>query len=305
MVLDGETIISNEKNVFTTESFHLNKNKPLIPITSSDTINDLVKNNLIDITKSLALIKKYEYFYATDVNFVQCIQQIENCDLIRFYYTDKSDESPLSCFMLHGTSNAMAEFVELYLKLKSFKIHTQYTVTTLASKEEHEKYFNDITSGKIFQNILGINNEWNTIYFNNPVLLIRSNHYNSKILTENLPDRVPLKDISFEDLSKITLSDYKYIIFVVDATTRKSVISFFNNTTIEAKILLLTEQRICRRGIKHKINAKNLKILDEIFFRSSFKLPFISIPFFKKEPSEKSILNIAIQIEDLFYGKHR
>lgn len=55
--------------------------------------------------------KKYESFYESNEYFVECIQEIEMCALLKRYKTG------IPCFVHADTSKAMMKFVDLYNRL--------------------------------------------------------------------------------------------------------------------------------------------------------------------------------------------
>ena len=55
---------------------------------------------------------------------------------------------------------------------------------------------------------------------------------------------------------------------------------------------------------KNKFAGFGIKVIEEIFFKSSFKISPLPVIFNKEEPSEKNIVNIVSQIETIVFGKH-
>ena len=198
----------------------------------------------------------------------------------------------------------MAEFINLYLQLIRLKFHTEYTITTLDSKEATDKYHEDRETGALLQRVLDMQKEWRDIAAANPTVIISSTKYTTNILISQLKQRLTATYFFIDDIQKEGLEGFKFIILIVDSISRKAVIHFLEEIDVQAEILLITEKNISRNGIKEKIRY-NKRIVGEIFFKSCFKAKYLPVVFYKEEPSEKSIAAIASQIETILYGKHK
>lgn len=239
-------------------------------------------------------------FYAGDVSLVECIRKVEGCDLVRFYLSDdKKKDSP--CFLLHGTSTAMIEFVNLYLELQRRKFHTEYTVTTLDRKEETEKYRNDRESGAFLQYAIDIQSEQYSTALANPTAIISSSKYTTNILVSQLKRNLTASYISIGDVEVDKLKAFKYIVFIVDSDTKDVIINILNTNDITSNILLLTEQRVLKKPVKGKIRNKN--IIGELYFKVATHIRGLPLILHKQEPSAKTIADIQHKIESVIY-KH-
>ena len=198
----------------------------------------------------------------------------------------------------------MVEFVSLYLQLLKLKFHTEYTITTLDSKEVTERYHNDRETGALLQSVFDIQKEWQEIATANPTVVISSKKYTTDILISQLKQRLTATYFLIDDIKKESLKGFKFIVFVVDSISKNAVIHLLKEIDIQSEILLLTEKNIFYNGIKLK-NRYNKRIVGELFFKSCFKVKYLPIVFYKEEPSEKSIVTIMSKIETILYGKHK
>ena len=304
LILDGETQRSMEEISYLTTTYYTKNRKKKTAVHQYGTVNKVIKDNLKHVLDNISAVKNYEYFYASDSLLVECIRRIQGCDLVRYYYKKDDNLKNTPCFQLHGTSTAMVEFINLYLQLIRLKFHTEYTITTLDSKEATDKYHEDRETGVLLQRVLDIQKEWRDIAAANPTVIISSTKYTTNILISQLKQRLTATYFFIDDIQKEGLEGFKFIILIVDSISRKAVIHFLEEIDVQAEILLITEKNISRNGIKDKIRY-NKRIVDEIFFKSCFKAKYLPVVFYKEEPSEKSIAAIASQIETILYGKHK
>lgn len=297
LILDGETQHTTEEISYSTTIYYVKGKRKKTAIQQYGNINQLVKDNSKRILDNIAIIKNYEYFYASDVKLVECIRKIEGCALIRYYMPNHDKNKKTPCFQLHGTSAAMIDFVNLYIELLKRKFHTEYTVTTLDSKEETQKYHNDRESGAFLQSIIDIQAQRYNIALTNPTAIISGSKYTTDILVSQLKQNVTAKYIAIDDVKMDELNTYRYVVFITDSNSKNAITHILNTYDLSAKVLLITEQTILKKGIKHKLkNSDN--IIDEIFFKTGFCMG--SLVFSKEEPSEKSIVDIQHKIEALW-----
>lgn len=304
LILDGETRLSMEEISYLTTTYYTKTRKKKTAVHQYGTVNNAVKDNLKYILDNISQIKNYEYFYASDSLLVECLRRIEGCNLIRYYHKNNDILKKTPCFQLHGTSTAMVEFVSLYLQLLKLKFHTEYTITTLDSKEVTERYHNDRETGALLQSVFDIQKERQEIATANPTVVISSRKYTTDILISQLKQRLTATYFFIDDIQKESLEGFKFIVFVVDSISKNAVIHLLKEIDMQSEILLLTERNIFRKGIKDK-NRHNKRIIGEIFFKSCFKAKYLPVVYYKEEPSEKSIVAIASQIETILYGKHK
>lgn len=187
-VLDGENQISMEEISYLTTTYYVKNCKKKTAIHQYGTVNKLVKENLKQIVDNISNIKNYEYFYASDNLFVEYIRQIEGCKLIQWYLDGNANDKTknIPCFRYATTSNAMFEFVELYLCLLKHKFHTEYSVTTLDTKEETDKYHMKRESGAMLQEVVDLQNERKNKALHNLTAVISSSKYTTNILVSQL-----------------------------------------------------------------------------------------------------------------------
>lgn len=301
LLLDGETQLSMEEISYLTTIYYTKTRKKKTAVHQYGTVDKIIKNNLKHIHDDIAVVKNYEYFYASDSLLVECIRKVEGCKMIRYYYKNNDNLQNTPCFLLHGTSTAMAEFINLYLQLLRLKFHTEYTITTLDSKEVTDKYHNDRETGALLQSAFDIQKKWQEIAAANPTVVISSTKYTTDILISRLKQRLIAKYFFIDDVQKEDLEGFKFIVFVVDSVSKDTVIRLLKDIDIQAKILLLTEKNIFYSGIMLK-NRYNKRIVGELFFKSCVKVKYLPVVFYKEEPSEKSIVAIMSQIETILYG---
>ncbi len=304
LILDGEIKLSKEEISYLTTTYYKKNRKKKIAVQQYGTVDKVIKDNLKHVVDNICIIKNYEYFYASDSILVECIRRIESCDLVQFYYKKDDYQKNTPCFLLHGTSTAMIEFIKLYLQLIKLKFHTEYTLTTLDSKEETDKYHADRETGAFFYKLIDIQKERREIAVSNPTVVISSTKYTTNILIAQLKQRLAATYFSIDDIQKESLDGFKFVIFIVDSKSKNEVVRVLKESDIQAEILLLTEKNILYNGIKGK-NRYNKKIIGEIYFKSCFKVKYYPVAFYKEEPSEKSIADIVSQIEELLYGEKK
>lgn len=300
LILDGETQYTTEEISYLTTTYCVKGKRRKTAVHQYGNINQLVKDNSRRILNNIAIIKNYEYFYASDSRLVECIRKIEGCALIRYYMTDKDKNKNTPCFQLCGTSAAMIDFVNLYIELLKRKFHTEYTVTTLDSKEETEKYSNDRKSGRLLQGVIDIQNQRYNTALTNPTAVISGPKYTTDILVSQLKRRFAAAYLSIDDLEIDKLNAYKYVVFVIDSDTKDVITHILNTNHISARVLLLTEQTFLKNHLKRKLTCNN-SVIDELFFKAAFCRCWCPCAFFKQEPSEKSIVDIQHKIETILY----
>lgn len=300
LILDGEIQHPTEEISYLTTTYYVKRKKRKTAVHQYGNIDQLVKNNSKRILDNIAIIKNYEYFYASDGRLVECIRKIEGCALIRYYAVDKDKKKNTPCFQLHGTSTAMIDFVNLYLELLNRKFHTEYTVTTLDSKEETEQYHNDRESGALLQGVIDIQTKRYNTALANPTAIISGSKYTTDILVSQLKRRFAAVYLSIDDVEIDKLNSFKYVVFIIDSNTKDTITHLLNTNDISSSVLLLTEQTILKKYIKNKIKYKN-NIIDELFFKTSFQIRGYPFVLYKQEPSEKNIADIQHKLEAILY----
>ena len=301
LILDGDTQYPKEEISYTTITYSVKGKKRITAVHQYGDINQLIKNNSKRIIADIDKIKNYEYFYAGDGELVECIRKIEGCDLIRFYLSDdKKKDTP--CFLLHGTSTAMIDFVNLYLELLQRRFHTEYTVTVIDSKEETEKYRNDRESGAFLQYAIDIQSKRYNTALNNPTAIIYGSKYTTNILVFQLKRKLAASYISIDDVEVDKLNVFKYVVFIIDSSTKDLITDILNTNDITSSILLLTEQRVLKKSVIGKIRNKN--IIGEFSFKVATHICGFPLILHKQEPSEKTIADIQHKIETKLYERH-
>lgn len=305
LCLNGETKLASEEVSFSTATYYRKNGKKKTAIKRPSTISNLVKSNLAHIVRKIGIIKNYEYFYATDDALVECIRNIECCDLVKYYLKDgETGKEKTPCFRLHGTNKAMDEFIQLYLKLKALNYHTEYSVTQLDSKAETEKYRTERESGTLLMGVLALQDEHKTLANDNPTVVIYGGKYTTKILVTELVKNIIAVPQTIEEASKKDLSGYKYAILLLDSSSIQSIISIIKKGHLPPNIVLLTERNILPKRFTYWQRKFGLKIVAELYFKSTVQISALSIIFNRQEPSEKNIADISKKVEDIIYGKH-
>lgn len=113
--------------------------KESIRVKNYGTLNIIVKNGIKNILFNIENIRQYEYLYAGNTGFMECVRNIELCSFISNYNGQKD----YTCFLFAGSSRMMGEFVDLYRELKSFKMSNFYIDVDFDSEEETESYRQD------------------------------------------------------------------------------------------------------------------------------------------------------------------
>lgn len=303
LLLDGEVKFTVEEISYLTTTYYVKNRKKKTAIHQYGNINKVVKYNVKKILDDISVIKNYEYFYASDSRLVECIRKIEACSLISYYLEDRDKQKNIPCFQLHGTSKAMSEFVELYLQLIKCKFHTEYTITTLDSKDQTEKYRNDRESGALLQGVIEIQESEKNVALDNPTAVISSSKYTTDILISQLKRNFIAAYYYIDNLPADSLAGFKFIVLVVDSESKNAVIRLMKEQDIQSGILFLTDHSFLKRGIRNELGSISRNIVGELYFKSSFKLGHFPVLFNKEEPSEKCIANLSAQIKTTLYGK--
>ena len=301
LFLDGDTRCPAEEVSYLTTTYYVKGKKRKTAVHQYGDINRLIKDNSKFILDNISIIKNYEYFYAGDGRLVECIRRIEGCDLIRFYLADdKKKDTP--CFLLYGTSTAMIDFVNLYLELLQRRFHTEYTVTTLDSKQETEQYRNDRESGAFLQYAMDIQSKRYNTALTNPTAIISGTKYTTNILVSQLKRKLTAVYISIDNIDVNKLEAFKYVVFIIDSTTKDTITHFLNTNNLTSSILLLTERTFLKKHVKTQIRSNN--IIGELFFKAASHLCGSPLTLNKQEPSEKAIADIQHKIETLLYDRN-
>ena len=196
----------------------------------------------------------------------------------------------------------MIDFVNLYLELLQRRFHTEYTVTVIDSKEETEKYLNDRESGAFLQYAIDIQSKRYNTALNNPTAIIYGSKYTTNILVFQLKRKLAASYISIDDVEVDKLNAFKYVVFIIDSSTKDLITDILNTNDITSSILLLTEQRVLKKSVIGKIRNKN--IIGEFSFKVATHICGFPLILHKKEPSEKTIADIQHKIETKLYERH-
>lgn len=297
LILDGETIIANQEISYLTTTYYSN-GKRKTAAHSYGTPNRIIKDKIIQINKVVEQIKNFEYFYSDYTELIEYIRIIESNDLLNWYKSKEKNESP--CFLLQGTNKGVTEFTSLYSKIKKLKFNTEYTSTTLDTKSATEKYKQECDDGTLLKHVFDCQQKQQNLAISNPTLIVGSKKYTTGILTDFLSKRFKVTYTNFECLELDKLSDFKYVVFIVDSTTRKFMAYMQSKIKIPVNVILLSEATPIRRSSKKLFKSTNITIIDELFFESGWK--FFSIPLNKEEPSEKSIVEIEGKLRSICFN---
>ena len=150
-VFDGDINATMEEVSYSTITYST-KGKRITAIHSFGTINNIVKDEIKSMLENIECIKNYEYLYAAQLDFVECIRRIEGSQWIRLYRNDKP--SPNKCFLFANSSVAFDELLSLYRKLIKLKYHTKYTITTIDELEKNLNYKEERNSGKLIADVV-------------------------------------------------------------------------------------------------------------------------------------------------------
>lgn len=301
LILNGETATAQQEVSYVTTPYLVKSGKKCTGVHSYSTIDKLIKDNLKHIVGQLQTIKNYEFFYAGDDRFVETIRKIENCKLIRCYLPKSDNSAP--CFLYFDSSNAMIEFVQLYLELLKCKFHTKYCITTLDSEEETQQYHADRQNGTFLKQASEINRERLNRAIVNPTIFISGTKYTTDILISELKRNIAASYISLRDVENTDLSNFKYAVFIVDSEAREFIINLLNNNKLTPQIILITEQNIIKRNTTSQIKNASNQIVVELFFKSAFYIKHIPGLFIKEEPSRETIGTIYKELEATLYSK--
>ncbi len=260
----------------------------------SGTIQDIVKKNINKILKQVNYIKEYEYLYTICIDFMENIRNIERCRLVRYYQED------VKCFKYGDTNLMMIEFVQLYLKLKQFKFHSQNSITSLDTKEESKEFLEDLENGKTLKEFGKELLEDIKKYQENPTLVVGGGNYASRIVFAEMKKHLKV-DYTTLDTSPETFTNYKYIVFIVDETSWKDIKMLLKNIDVSAKIILLSQKTFVSGSYIAKLNHSQINIKKELYFQAIQRIGKTRFYIAKKEPSEKTIMQLAEQVKEFIF----
>ena len=131
--------------------------------------------------------------------------------------------------------------------------------------------------------------------------MIGSQKYTTKILTEQLSKSFEATYTLNEHVDFDRISNYKFVVVIVDSISKKTLTCLQSNIKTPTNIILLTEKRLFLRKHTRLFKSENITIIDELFFKSAWKLFALSIS--KEEPSEKSISDITSKLRQLCFNE--
>lgn len=300
LILDGETQQSLEEISYNTHIYYKKSNKVKMVVHQYNTIDKLIKTNLKNILDNIIKIKKYEYFYGSNAILVECIRRIEQSELIRYYYIDNDTKKNSLCFLIHGTSKAIIEFIDLYSLLLKLNYHTEYTMTTLDTKEETQKYHENRENGVFIKEIIDLQTEKRKRTKEMPTAIISGSKYTTKILVSQLKKTIDAEYLPIDCLMTDDLERFKNVAVVVDSLSINDIISFLKERNLQSHIVLIIENKLFSRELKSTLKTRNIKV---IYFKSLFRLKILNLIINKDEPSEKTIFNISKKLEKEFYDE--
>lgn len=295
--LDGDCDTPNQEISYTTAVYDNNKNRKT-GTRSFGTLNTIIKNDIEGIVTSIALIKKYEYFYAENFGLVECIRNIENCSMIQYYRKNKQE-----CFLLQGTSKAILEFIKLYRQLKKLNFNTEYTITTLETEEDTKKYREDRESGKLLQNVIANQQKRHALSISNLSVVIFGKKYSTTILVKQMQRNFEAYYIPIDQIDIEHVRNAKYVVLVVDTESINKIKYLCQHIDNPINVILLSEQLLINKSKADIVKFKNITLVDEIYFKSIFRFKNTPIIINKNEPSEESINKIAEKIQNIVFEK--
>ena len=309
LILDGDTQTPNKEISYSTGIYY-NNNVRKTGFREFGTLDRIIKTSIKGAMKSIEYIKSYEYFYTAQENFIEIIRRIEKCVLFQHY--NESREYVHTCFKLSDSSSSIAEFVTLYLQLRKLKLHTQYTLTTLDSAEETEKYRQDRECGKYIQESTSIQKRRHECAILNPTVVIGSSKYTTQIIIKKISrnyeatylqikDDLELNDEeSFDSVVK-ELKKFKYLVLIVDSLSKKPLKELCKDIDYSTKVILLSEQILRKKKNKPLLQSANLNIIDELFFKSSTKIRALQVWLNRSEPSMQTINQIVKKLSAITF----
>ena len=135
-MLDGDTEQAERELAYRTNR-HMKKRN--IGVMGYGTLNTIVRGGIKNILAQIKKIREYEYLYAGNTGFMECIRNIELCSFVSNYDAQKE----YACFLFSDSSKMIGEFVDLYRELKSYKLSSYFTDIDFCSEEETESYRKD------------------------------------------------------------------------------------------------------------------------------------------------------------------
>ena len=298
LILNGETQLPNREISYLTTTYYKNGKKKTA-VHSYGTLNCIVKNNISKIMDCLEQIKKFEYFYSDHTELIEYIRMLECNDVLNWY--KKKDKNDTNCFLLYGTNKKVAEFISLYVRIKKLKFNSEYTVTTLDTKSETDKYKQERDDGTLLKYVFDCQQKRQNLANSNPTLVIGSQKYTTKILTEQLSKNFEATYTINEHVDFDGISNYKFVVVIVDSISKKTLTCLKSSIKTPTNIILLTEKRLFIRKYTRFLKSENITIIDELYFKSDWKLFAFSIR--KEEPSEKNISDTTSKLRQLCFNE--
>lgn len=296
LVIDGDINGPSEEISFSVQTYNRKSRKRITGVHTYGTLDSVVKNSFGCIYEKILVVKEYEYFYLSCLELVEIIRKIENCQMMK-QYSEKSNEKENPCFLFGNSSAALNEFLILYLQLSKLKFHTEYSVTSLDSREKTIEYHNNREAGTFLNELREYNGKRSRAIASNPTLIVCSNKHTSRILAVQLQKEISAEIISFLDVKNKYMEHYKSVILIIDNYFDKNVARMLAEANL--KLILVSEYHLKTRSQKKYFEGEKCVVIEELFFKSTFKI--LDWCVLKNEPSRKSIGEIIAKINELMY----
>lgn len=259
------------------------------------TLDDIVKNSIKEILKEIEYIKNYEYLYATCTEFMENIRNIEVCSFIRCYH--KKIENSTKCFLYNDSNVMLEEFVNLFLRLNKLKFHTKYSIITLDSENETQKYHDDRASGKYIKNIMEAREKEYKKAMDNRTIILTDDDYYANIIQTQIKRSVTADYLTVNKVSTSLFENYKYAIIIVGRKKLKDFFKLLHGIETPIKIIFIMENYFGKRNYEKEINNSNIEVVNIFFYKKTKPLWNTHFYINKKEPSEKTIKNIINDVK--------
>ena len=280
-------------------SYHTNRymKKRNIKTKGYGSLNDIVKNGIKNILSQIRTIKQYEYLYARNTDFMECIRNIELCSFVSNYDVQKG----YKCFLFEGSSRMIGEFVDLYRELKSYKMSDYFTDFDFCSEEETKRYREDRQLWKGIHVVANRRAEYEKhANENRTVLILFQDQIINNSIVAYLNNHLQMEYIYPGERNKIKdINEFKVVVFLATHITKELldiVKEYREKQKYQGKVLIVYEYKDIRNLLLKSNDDMSIKFY---WLKSSIKTPVLNHYYWINEPTAETLNPLINTIKKL------
>ena len=283
-MLDGDTG-QDERELAYRSNSHMKKRN--IRVMGYGTLNTIVRDGIKNILAQIKNIREYEYLYAGNTGFMECIRNIELCSFVSIYDAQKGH----ACFLFSDSSKMIGEFVDLYRELKSYKLSNYCTDIEFCSEEETESYRKDREMQKGLQIVANRRAEYKRHADENRTVfvILNDNKTNNSILAY-LKSCLQMECVYLGEKSKIMdINKYKVTVFLTTHITKEllnDVKYYREKQEYQGKILIIYQYKDFSSLLQKRSNDTSVQFY---WIKSSIKSPILNHYYWIDEPTKETL----------------